>query len=102
MEYILSSLEMFAGVSENLINYTFNVRGFILAGTCGCGVRTRCCRYPAFDCAHPGMGGCLTCMAGRIGLPMARAWPRQLSDTYRAGMSAHSSAACFVGQLDPT
>ena len=26
MEYILSSLEMFAGVSENLINYTFNVR----------------------------------------------------------------------------
>lgn len=24
MEYILSSLEMFAGVSENLINYTFN------------------------------------------------------------------------------
>lgn len=25
MEYILSSLEMFAGVSENLINYTFNV-----------------------------------------------------------------------------
>lgn len=25
MEYILSSLDMFAGVSDNLINYTFNV-----------------------------------------------------------------------------
>ena len=25
MEYILSSLDMFAGISENLINYTFNV-----------------------------------------------------------------------------
>lgn len=25
MEYILSSLEMFAGVAENLIDYTFNV-----------------------------------------------------------------------------
>jgi len=25
MEYILASLDMFAGVSENLINYTFNV-----------------------------------------------------------------------------
>ena len=27
MEYILSSLDMFAGISDNLINYTFNVRG---------------------------------------------------------------------------
>ena len=26
MEYILSSLDMFAGISDNLINYTFNVR----------------------------------------------------------------------------
>lgn len=26
VEYILSSLDMFAGISENLINYTFNVR----------------------------------------------------------------------------
>ena len=25
MEYILSSLDMFAGISDNLINYTFNV-----------------------------------------------------------------------------
>jgi len=25
MEYILTSIEMFAGVSENLINYSFNV-----------------------------------------------------------------------------
>jgi hypothetical protein len=25
VEYILSSLDMFAGISENLINYTFNV-----------------------------------------------------------------------------
>jgi len=25
MEYILTSLEMFAGISENLINYSFNV-----------------------------------------------------------------------------
>lgn len=25
MEYILTSMDMFAGVSENLINYTFNV-----------------------------------------------------------------------------
>lgn len=38
MEYILSSLEMFAGVSENLINYTFNVCGFVMAGTCVRGV----------------------------------------------------------------
>ncbi|KZT73375.1 hypothetical protein DAEQUDRAFT_721973 [Daedalea quercina L-15889] len=28
MEYILSSLEMFAGVSENLINYTFNMASY--------------------------------------------------------------------------
>lgn len=27
MEYILTSLDMFAGISENLINYTFNVSG---------------------------------------------------------------------------
>ena len=26
MEYILSSLDMIAGITENLINYTFNVR----------------------------------------------------------------------------
>lgn len=26
MEYILTSVEMFAGITENLINYTFNVR----------------------------------------------------------------------------
>ena len=25
MEYILTSLDMFAGISENLINFTFNV-----------------------------------------------------------------------------
>ena len=25
VEYVLSSLDMFAGVSENLVNYTFNV-----------------------------------------------------------------------------
>jgi len=25
MEYILTSIEMFAGISENLINYSFNV-----------------------------------------------------------------------------
>lgn len=25
MEYILTSVEMFAGIGENLINYTFNV-----------------------------------------------------------------------------
>lgn len=30
MEYILTSMDMFAGVSENLINYTFNVRNVIL------------------------------------------------------------------------
>ncbi|KAF8585122.1 hypothetical protein K439DRAFT_1082558 [Ramaria rubella] len=28
VEYILSSLDMFAGVSENLINYTFNMAGY--------------------------------------------------------------------------
>jgi len=28
MEYILTSLEMFAGVSENLINYTFNMASY--------------------------------------------------------------------------
>lgn len=28
MDYILSSLDMFANISENLINYTFNVRIF--------------------------------------------------------------------------
>ncbi|KAF7327499.1 Magnesium-like protein [Mycena kentingensis (nom. inval.)] len=27
MEYILSSLDMFAGISENLVNYTFNAHG---------------------------------------------------------------------------
>jgi hypothetical protein len=36
MEYILTSLEMFAGIGENLINYTFNVRSssflLVLAG----------------------------------------------------------------------
>lgn len=26
MEYILTSIEMFAGIAENLINYSFNVR----------------------------------------------------------------------------
>ena len=26
MEYILTSLDMIAGITENLINYTFNVR----------------------------------------------------------------------------
>lgn len=31
MEYILSSLNMFAGVSDNLINYTFNVCIFFVA-----------------------------------------------------------------------
>lgn len=31
MEYILTSLDMFAGVSENLINYTFNVSGVVLS-----------------------------------------------------------------------
>jgi hypothetical protein len=29
MEYILTSLEMFAGIGENLINYTFNVRSLV-------------------------------------------------------------------------
>ena len=35
MEYILTSLDMFAGVSENLINYTFNVclRSMVFRGT---------------------------------------------------------------------
>ena len=35
MEYILTSLDMFAGVSENLINYTFNVclRSIAFRGT---------------------------------------------------------------------
>jgi len=33
VEYIISSLEMFAGVSENLINYTFNVCISLLAGS---------------------------------------------------------------------
>ena len=28
MEYILTSLDMIAGITENLINYTFNVRLF--------------------------------------------------------------------------
>lgn len=28
IEYILTSIEMFTGVSENLINYTFNVRSY--------------------------------------------------------------------------
>lgn len=28
MEYILSSLDMFAGISENLINYTFNMSSY--------------------------------------------------------------------------
>ena len=28
MEYILTSLDMVAGITENLINYTFNVRVF--------------------------------------------------------------------------
>lgn len=26
MEFVLTSLDMFAGISENLINYAFNVR----------------------------------------------------------------------------
>lgn len=30
MEYILTSLDMFAGISENLIDYTFNVRSSLL------------------------------------------------------------------------
>lgn len=38
MEYILTSLEMFAGIGENLINYTFNVNfirlGLISSLTC--------------------------------------------------------------------
>jgi len=29
MDYILTSLDMFAGIAENLINYTFNVSSFI-------------------------------------------------------------------------
>ena len=29
MEYILTSLDMIAGITENLINYTFNVRLFL-------------------------------------------------------------------------
>jgi len=28
MEYILTSLDMFAGIAENLINYTFNVASY--------------------------------------------------------------------------
>lgn len=31
MEYILSSLDMFAGISDNLINYTFNVSIYLLS-----------------------------------------------------------------------
>lgn len=29
MEYILTSLDMIAGITDNLINYTFNVRPLI-------------------------------------------------------------------------
>ena len=29
MEHILSSLDMFAGIAENLIDYTFNVRHLV-------------------------------------------------------------------------
>ena len=32
MEYILSSLDMFAGISDNLINYTFNVSSRLYLG----------------------------------------------------------------------
>jgi hypothetical protein len=40
MEYILTSLDMFAGVAENLINYTFNVGAhlFLDADADGCTV----------------------------------------------------------------
>ena len=33
MDYILSSLDMFANITENLIDYTFNVR--LCLATCG-------------------------------------------------------------------
>jgi hypothetical protein len=31
MEYILTSVDMFAGITENLINYTFNVRHYFVS-----------------------------------------------------------------------
>jgi hypothetical protein len=31
MEYILTSMDMFAGITENLINYTFNVRYYFVS-----------------------------------------------------------------------
>ena len=30
MDYVISSMDMFSSIAENLINYTFNVRGFTL------------------------------------------------------------------------
>jgi hypothetical protein len=30
MEYILTSMDMFAGIAENLINYTFNVSFYFM------------------------------------------------------------------------
>ena len=30
MDYIIGSLDMFSTIAENLINYTFNVRGYLI------------------------------------------------------------------------
>lgn len=90
MEYILASLEMFAGVSENLINYTFNVSSFMVSFRLDAAYR----QVPAdISPAIASWNGRLPYMHGPIfWCANGEGVVQAISSTYRASISTYPCA----------